>query len=261
MNIKKILSITMLTSCMGLMAAEPLQFNPQPVVKPGIGTTPLFERNAAGRGFLKTKSSFSGSGKDWDHSEVSGSGLFIHLGIFFPPSSYMNPYGLENSYGTGYDFEVGNYFRFIKIKDGLMGLGLRATWLSVSYASYTEGEDVWRVAQISPLRLGPQFSFALTETMGFDVFYQIGFNLSEQFGAIDDPNNAEDIGFSITHTGITHEVGAAFHYKVFCLGFGYRMGMVKNIGIVIDGEKLDDEWLDDEKSSTSNFHVTFGLRF
>src|SRR4051812_7263845 len=130
----------------------------------------------------------------------------------------MNPYGSQYQYGTGIDLEFGNYYRLLKMNDGAMGLGLRLTWLSVSYAAMDVGSDRWRVAQISPFRLGPQFSFALNETMGIDVFYQLGFNLSEEFGAIDDPVEKKDIGYSITYMGLSQEIGAAFHYKIFCLG-------------------------------------------
>ena len=262
MNIKKIIAVTLLSSSMGLMAASPLDFNLRPVSKPGIGATPLFERNSAERGFLKTsKSRFSASGTEWDQSEVSGSGLFIHLGIFFPPSAYMNPYGSQYTYGPGIDFEFGSFFRLAKLQDGLMGLGLRVSWLSVSYTSMKIDSDIWRVAQISPLRVGPQFSFALNETMGFDLFYTLGFNLTEEFGAIDDPVNQKDVGYSVTFMGLAHEVGAAFHYKAICLGLGYRMGMMKNVGLVIDGKKYEKEYFDDLKSSIANFHVTLGFRF
>jgi hypothetical protein len=142
-----------------------------------------------------------------------------------------------------------------------MGIGLRATWLSLTYSKYVDDKDIYRALQIRPIHLGPQFSYAISEVMGFDVFYQLGYNLTEQFGSIDDPIEKKNKGASWTYTGVSHEIGAAFHYKVFCLGLGYRMGKLNNISFIYDGKDYSDIGLDDEKSSINTFRVTVGFRF
>lgn len=219
----------------------------------------LDQKNA----FKFKKSAFSGSGREWEESEVTSSGLFLNLGLFFPPTSYVN-YDFDSEfdpkYKLGFNFELGNYFRFAKIADGKFGVGLRATWLSLGYTKASIEKDVYRVAEISLVRVGPQFGIALNEKMGLDAFYQLGFNLTSQFGDVD-TGNEETIGVSSSYMGVSNEIGAAFHYQVYSLGFGYRFGKVTNFLNVVDGETLDSDFLDDKKSSVNSLRVTLGFKF
>ncbi|WP_317900198.1 hypothetical protein [Aurantibacillus circumpalustris] len=209
---------------------------------------------------VKQSNILSSSAKDWDESEVTGSGLFLNFGLHFPSASFLNPYYATNPirFGLGLDFEFGSFFRFGKIAEHKFGVGLRATWLSFSYTSAKDGNDIYRALQISPVRLGPQFSMAITESMGFDVYYQIGVNFTEMFGSIDDPNETENIGYSKTYLGASHEIGAAYHFRVYSVGFGYRFGSLSNILTYYDGETEDNDIV---KSSISNFRITLGFKF
>lgn len=214
----------------------------------------ILDRNA--------KTSFSG--KEWDEAEVSGGGLFINFGIHLPSSTFMDIYGSGLiDFGLGYDFEFGSFFRFAKIQDGKMGVGLRATWLSGSYSKAYEElfEQNYHNVQLSLVRVGPEFSFAIDDKMGVDAFYTIGASFSDVWTAIDDPTEDKDIGVNWGYWGITHELGAAFHYKVYSVGLGYRFGKVKNFSYIYDGEQKDKDARDDEKRSINNFRVTIGFRF
>jgi hypothetical protein len=247
-----------------------------------LAAEPLLVGNDAGNEFLKTKPqltfkkkalkhfsilnrSSSGSGKDWDEAEVTGGGFFINLGIFFPPQNYLNPYrGLFNDtkYGLGIDLDLGSYFRFAKIEDGMMGIGLRLSWLSLSYAARNDGSDRYRSLQIKPIQVGPQISVAINEEMGVDAFYQFGYNVSEVFGAIDDPTKAKDVGESWTFMGFSNEIGAAFHYKIFSFGLGYRFGKLRPVSYVYDGKSEPDvvEFFN-AKASVNTFRICLGVRF
>lgn len=218
----------------------------------------------AERTILDRNAKTSFSGKEWDEAQVSGGGFFLNFGIHFLPATYLNPYyfeGFDPRYGMGFDFEFGNYFRFAKIQDGKMGVGMRFTWMSFSYASARIDEDKYWAAEGAFIKFGPQFSYAIDDKMGVDAFYEFcPLHFATQFGAIDDPINAEDVGESRTFYGVSHEVGAIFHYKVFSLGLGYRMGRIKDFAYVYDGETDLDE-LYPAKSSINNFRITFGFRF
>lgn len=228
------------------------------------GNTLSFRKAEPKRNILKLKETrFSGSGKEWDEAEVTGGGLFINFGLVFPPTSYVNndyDSDTDPKYGLGFNFELGNYFRFAKIADGKFGVGLRATWLSFGYAKTTLENDIFRVAEMSFLRVGPQFGVGLNEKMGLDFFYQLGYNLTVQFADIDIPGQ-ESIGVSSSYQGLSHEIGAAFHYQVFSVGLGYRFGKLNNILNIVDGEDLGELFLDDEKSSVNSLRITLGFKF
>src|SRR5688572_24392188 len=114
MNMKKIFTLALLTSCMGLMASSPFGIVQRNESALGVGSSDLFKRSSTSeRSFLKVKKSvFSASGKDYDQEEMTSSGLFINLGVFMPNSNYLNPAGLYTDiWGIGYNLELGSFFR------------------------------------------------------------------------------------------------------------------------------------------------------
>ena len=264
MNTSKMIIAGLLLTGLSLSADESFQLKKEGSEESSQAFKLNFRKKQSPFKLLKVKESrmLSSSAKDWDEAEVTGSGLFINFGIHFPSKKFLNPYEFSYpivpQYKIGFDFELGNFFRFAKIAEGKFGIGMRVTWLSLSYTAAKIDKDIYRVVQISPLRLGPQFSMAINETMGLDVFYGIGFNFTQSFGTIDDPTNSVDVGYGRTYLGASHEVGAAFHYKVFSLGLGYRFGRLANVLNVYDGEEYDN---DNVRSSVGNFRITLGFRF
>lgn len=258
MNTKKVIVAALLLTGMAASANEIL-FKKDGTLELSGTSSSLLTGSKYKRDVLKlnAKAPSSARAREWNEKEVTGGGLFLNFGLHFPSNNFLAP----ETYKLGFDFEFGNYFRFAKINDGQFGFGLRATWLSLSYTSRKDEDAVSRAAQISALRIGPQFGMALNETMGVDVFYQIGYNFTNRFISMSMPNNAEDIGYNSMYTGFSHEIGAAFHLKVFSLGLGYRFGKLKNISNIFDGEDLGDAFLDDEKSSVGNFRITLGFKF
>lgn len=267
MKLKHTLIAGLFLSGISLFAGEPL------LIKTDKGNEFLntkpelaFKKKSSLKDAFKLNKSAAFSGKEWDEAEVTGSGLFLNFGIHFPSSKFLNPYyeSGDPKYKLGFDFELGSYFRFVKIQDGKMGIGLRVTWLSAGYSTKKDEDDVYRALQLSALRLGPQFSYAIDDHMGFDVFYQWGYNFTNQFGSIDSPGNSKKIGENAVFTGGSHEVGAAFHYKVFSLGFGYRFGSLTLRSYIYDGKSADSETikiLAEKKFPVNNFRITLGFRF
>jgi len=221
-----------------------------------------FRKPVSERNVLKLKNTrFSASGREWEESEVTGGGLFINFGLFFPPDNYLNPYyeSGDLTYGLGFNLEFGNYFRFAKIADGKFGIGLRATWMSFGYTKVVDDKDIYRALEMSFLRVGPQFGIALNEKMGLDIFYQLGFNLTQQFASIDSPGQSKTIGASSSFTGISHEIGAAFHFQVYSIGFGYRFGKLTNFLNYYDGKEYDADT--DKKYGVGSLRITLGFKF
>lgn len=269
---KKTLLSALLIGGVALFSGSSLTANTIGFGNNSDGTEKLtFRKPFAQKNYLSPNSSKSylSSGKEWDESEVTGGGLFLNFGLYFPPDAYLNPYYTAGdfTYGVGFNFELGNYFRFAKIAEGKFGIGLRATWLSASFCagsdSYTslgtDYQDIYRATEISILRVGPQFGMALNEKMGLDVFYQLGYNLSGEFIDADMGPGQESIGISSWFQGVSHEIGAAFKYKVFSVGFGYRIGKLNNFLNYIDGKEYDADT--DKKYSVSSFRLTFGFKF
>ena len=279
---KKTLLTALLFSGVSLFAGEPtLLFD-------NHGNQLTFRKAEPKRNLLNLKQTrFSGSGKEWDEAEVTGSGLFLNFGLFVPSATYLddakgNPtlflgkdYVTEKpKFGMGLNFEIGNYFRFVKIADGKFGIGLRASWLSGNYTKVTSDKsvnpgstgNVYRVAQFSPVRLGPQFGIGLTEEMGLDIFYQFGWNYCVLFGDVDDPKNAENVGASTIYAGASHEIGAAFHYKVFTFNIGYWFGKVTSLDYVYDGDDpvadpTKNQAYDEGKNYIKGLKVNIGFKF
>lgn len=263
---KKIFTIAFLLGGLSAFAGEPLLLNRSNNNDLLSEKNSLFSRKKMNSGrFLGINNSrFSGSGKEWNEKEVTSGGAYLNLGIFFPSVYFLNPNykSGDDLFKMGFDLEFGSYFRFVKFADGMYSLGMRATWLSLSYNTRTSGEDKYWVVQGSFLRVGPEFALAINEEMGVDAFYTFGYNTTDMFGSVySTALSTEAIGTNRLYTGITHEIGAAFHYKVFSAGLGYRFGKLTNISYVYDGEEKGDLWLVDEKSAINNFRITFGFRF
>ena len=271
MKITKVLVAALLLSGITMSANEPLLLKSDGTGESSSSKTLNFKKKHQSRDLFKLSTSrllHSSSARDWDEAEVNGGGLFINFGIHFPSSKFLNPY-----YGTfltpyqsdaaryklGFDFEIGNYFRFAKIADGKVGIGLRATWLSLSYTAMTDNKDIYRALQISALRVGPQAGFAINESMGVDVYYQIGYNFTDMFASINDPINGGNYGVNATYQGLSHEIGAAFHFRVFSVGMGYRFGKLTNTTLVSNGKDEDADTK--EKYSVGNFRITLGFKF
>lgn len=265
MTTKQTLVAALLFSGASLFAGEPFSIKNEKGNE-FLSTKPqlTFRKNVEQKSPFALINKTSFSGKEWDEAEVSGGGLFINFGIHFLSSSFLNPEfksATDPRFKLGFDFEFGNFFRFAKVNDDKVGIGMRATWLSVSYAKAIKDKDVFRVAQIRLVHLGPQVAIAIDDKMGVDLFYQFGFNLTDNFGSIYSPGNNKTVGASWTFVGLSQEIGAAFHYKVFSLGMGYRFGSLNNTVYVYDGERRPSEYLYDKKCSVNNFRITLGFKF
>lgn len=176
--------------------------------------------------------------------EPHGPGVFAHLGIFIPSQPYMDPYYIPEwgLFNVGFTAEVGNYFRFFHTDR--FGVGLRVTWIQLGYTTHADPEFLDGNAFGSPIRLGPQFSYAINEVMGLDVYYNIGPHYSINW--FEGENNS--------FVGGSHEVGLGYRFSLFTAGFAYKFGRLVNID---NSDPIMP--LDTELYSTNMIRVFLGI--
>ncbi len=186
-------------------------------------------------------------------------GFFLNIGLLIPSKQCYIPLGFTNNssdkFGLGPLLEVGNMFRIKDFNDH--ALGLRATWLSASYSSYSNSNVDMSYLQGSVLRIGPYFTYSISDEMAIDCYYQIGATY-----VLDSKNDTAASGRSNSgFVGATHNMGVSFRYKVFSVGFDMSLGSVK----YYDKEEykgLSDDMINDfYKIRTTQFRFIAGFKF
>lgn len=187
-----------------------------------------------------------------DKDVLLNGGFFFHVGTFIPSKNYMlevefknDPDFTEDKFKPGIDFELGNMFRITSPDP--MAIGVRATWFTAGLTTLTIDDTTGAKAlNGSVLRVGPYFTYKLSDNMAVDAFYQIGANY---FILLDQDWN--DMGWNGA-LGATHELGFTYRLSVLSVGFGYRFGRV-----------LDVEYKKEEDSDYKTWYqfITTNVRF
>lgn len=191
--------------------------------------------------------------------EMNEGGFFIHLGLFIPSKDCYIPLGANNEtdehFKLGPHLELGNMFRIAELNDN--AVGLRATWLSASYSSWSVYDADLSYIQGSVLRVGPYFTYTISDEMAIDGFYQIGPTYTLDPNADTTVLGHDNSGY----LGVTHNIGAAFRYKMYSLGFDLGFGSVKYLDKDEYDGLSDDMVHDFYKIRTSYFRIFAGFRF
>jgi hypothetical protein len=186
-------------------------------------------------------------------------GFFLNIGLVVPSKQCYVPLIATNNssdkFGVGPVLEVGNMFRIKDFNDH--ALGLRATWLSASYSSFSNSNVDMSYLQGSVLRIGPYFTYSISDEMAIDCYYQIGATY-----VLDSKTDTAASGRSNAgYLGATHNMGVSFRYKVFSVGFDMSLGSVK----YFDKEEykgLSDDMINDfYKIRTTQFRFIVGFKF
>jgi len=183
-------------------------------------------------------------------------GFYLNVGLFLPSAKCYIPIFFDSTaFGTsqpGIDLELGNMFKIVKLDDN--AIGLRASWLEASYSGRKNGNTKSAYLQGSIVRVGPYFTYSISDKMAVDGFYQIGptyvLDLNADTALSGRPNSG--------YLGVTHNLGVCFHYKVFSAGFDFGFGNVKYL------DKEEYELLDIEDFytiRTSHFRLFVGFKF
>ncbi|PIV58089.1 MAG: hypothetical protein COS14_11425 [Bacteroidetes bacterium CG02_land_8_20_14_3_00_31_25] len=191
--------------------------------------------------------------------EMNDGGFYLNIGLAIPSKQCYVPLGFSNTssehFKMGPNLEVGNMFRIVKLDDN--AIGIRATWLSASYNAWSESKANMSYLQGSVLRIGPYFTYAISDEMAIDGFYQIGPTYVINLDADTTISGRTDSGY----LGVTHNVGACFRYKVFSFGFDVNFGSVKYVDKEEYKSLSDDLIHDFYKIRTSHFRLFAGFRF
>lgn len=191
--------------------------------------------------------------------EMNEGGFFLNIGLIAPSKNCYMPLGITNNtsdkFKMGPSLELGNMFVISKLMSH--AVGLRATWLSVSYVNWSDSKADLTYLGGSVIRLGPYFTFAISEEMSVDYFYQVGagyaINLAQDTMASGNDNAG--------HLGLTHNTGLCFRYKIFSLGFDYNFGKLKYLD-KDEYKAYSDDFINDfYKIRSSYFRIFVGFKF
>jgi hypothetical protein len=181
-------------------------------------------------------------------------GFFLNIGVILPSNNCYIPLGFTNNskdhFNPGPSLEVGNMFVITELSKH--ALGVRATWLTASYSSWSDNDFDMAFLEGGIVRLGPYFTFSVNDDFAVDGYYQIGADY-----AIDVTNDTDNTGY----LGLSHNAGVSLRYKIFTLGFDYNFGNVK----YLDKDKfngLSDEMINDfYKIRTAHLRIFVGFKF
>jgi hypothetical protein len=195
-----------------------------------------------------------GSDKDIDDG-----GFFLNIGLRIPTKNCYIPLGFSNSssghFSPGPNLELGNMFKIAPL--GKLSIGVRATWLSASYNSWSNSDADMSYIQGSVVRIGPYFTIALNEKMAMDIFYQIGASYALDLQTDTAASGRTNAGY----LGATSNFGLCFRYKVFVIGVDMNIGNIK----YVDKDEYDGlsaGMIDDfYKIRTSAFRIFAGFKF
>jgi hypothetical protein len=218
------------------------------------------------------------SGSAIAQKTVTDGGFYFNVGTFNPSWKYLIPKFWENedllkpedselNYKLGANFEIGSFFKAADIGDH--ALLVKVSWLDANVSKlsydntfyYTEQYAV----QASVLKVGPNFTYAIDDKMGVDLYYQIAPVFSFWYDNTDygdfyvdgyDDNLREQYAIGALHT-----LGLGFRYDKFSAGFNMNFGSAKDI----DAEKeMNDLGITDEsmyKYRLPSFRISLGMKF
>ncbi len=191
--------------------------------------------------------------------EMNEGGFFLNVGLIIPSKNCYMPLGLTNNtsdkFNIGPSLEVGNMFRINALLSH--AIGVRATWLSASYTSWSDSKADLTFLEGSVLRLGPYFTLALSDEMAIDGFYQIGASYALNLATDTTLSGRDNSGY----LGLTHNAGVCFRYKIFSVGLDYGFGSLKYLDKK-EYELLTDEMIHDfYKIRASHLRIFVGFRF
>jgi hypothetical protein len=209
------------------------------------------------RSFGKTNRSFGET--EWIKKMCDG-GFYIHLGLIVPTKQSYLPLGADNNsddkFGLGPHLEIGNMVLINEFNDN--AVGLRATWLNVTYTKWSNDTVDASYLHASPLRIGPYLSFELADEVGLDVYYQIGASYAINFNVDTMPYTGRP---NTGYFGFTHNIGAGIRYQMYSFGMDLNLGTMKYTDKEEYKDLPDDLVHDFYKMSTTYVRIYAGFRF
>ncbi|MBL4653011.1 MAG: hypothetical protein JKY53_09155 [Flavobacteriales bacterium] len=178
--------------------------------------------------------------------------------------------GLSRSVGRykwGHGLEIGNIFRLVDFEP--MAISLRVTWLDFGYSgfkansAFSDYDIIGGAFDLRLLKIGPSFTYALSDQMAIDVFYQLSptFIAAGYAGEYTDlsTGDTEFVGYGLIQYGLGHEIGLTYRFDILSIGLGYGMGNMKAIvPTIYEG---DNTYSFEGKANINTFRLMVGMKF
>jgi hypothetical protein len=181
-------------------------------------------------------------------------------------NQYISDIREVGKFGAGHGLEIGNMFRLSDFEP--MAIGLRVTWLDFGISTfkansaYNDYNVKGLAIDIRLLKVGPYFTFALSDQMALDAFYQVSPTFVGGFFAGEYVNSADEtevVGYPILQYGLGHEIGLTYRFDILSVGLGYGMGSLNtNIPGIPVG---NDTYSLSGKSYVGTFRMMLGMKF
>lgn len=166
------------------------------------------------------------------HDHPLDNGFILRVGIGFTSKKYFlteetvdaNQGGDEYVANTTYGIELGSQWYVWRDGAETMGLAVNLNWLDFQ-AGIASTEDYTNTYfDISAIEVGPMYSFAFTDDIGVDAFFNFKPNALFQASTNDVNDNEASAKWGI---GLTYAAGASFRWKALLVGFEYGFGKIK----------------------------------
>ena len=153
-----------------------------------------------------------------------------------------------------YGFQLGNRWYFNPTDQ--YGIGLMVNWIdfTIGAKSTTIQNNDYGIAaiDITLLEIGPIGTFAISEDMAIDGYYNLRPTVFS-WAIVDD----DDDSYASAGIGFSHAIGTAFRYKVLNIGFEYVLGSIK-----VSQEEDNGFYIpNNEKMKTNSFRFLIGVKF
>jgi hypothetical protein len=170
------------------------------------------------------------------------------------PSSnygYESDVNVPDEYKSGIllGLQIGSRW-YIKPSEKL-GFGIMVNWFDVSYGAKIYEYMTRVVSDMSFLELGPIGTFALTNSVALDAYYNLRPTMFLQAVTSSSMSDYNDTSFGF---GATHALGTAFRWKVLNLGVEYVFGKVNYVSTDYDYDYT-------QKLVMNNFRIKMGFKF
>ena len=153
-----------------------------------------------------------------------------------------------------YGLQLGNRWYFKTTNQ--YGIGLMVNWIdfTVGLKSTTIGYSDYGIAALdfTFLEMGPIGTFAISEDMAIDGYYNLRPTVFSWAIASEDEDS-----YAAAGTGFSHTIGAAFRYKALNIGLEYVLGSIK----VSQDEDSGLNIPNNGKMNANSFRIIIGAKF
>jgi hypothetical protein len=158
----------------------------------------------------------------------------------------------EYAYGVTYGLQIGNQWYLYKQES--FGIALLVNWFDVTVGTKTVETNLGKLQRltldIALLEFGPLFTYAISDAMAIDAYYNLRPTAMSTGYKFDDEDSEAFGGF-----GVTHGFGAGFRYSLLYAGVEYVMGSVK-----ASQDSTDPKIWKDEKIVSDCFRIVIGIK-